>query len=75
MDETKTKAHIFTCLVLTWSYFAMNVCYATLLVIESSNTLVGVRVDRIVDRNVVRTFNVLYLIPIEYSIGVMGLKW
>ena len=43
MDETKTKSHIFTCLVLTWSYFAMNICYAILLVTESANTLSGVR--------------------------------
>ena len=43
MENTKTKATISTCLLLTWTYFGMNLFYALLLVTESAGNLTQVR--------------------------------
>jgi len=41
LDESKAKRNVQAGIVLTWSYFSLNVLYAILLVVESANLLNG----------------------------------
>ena len=42
MDESKTKTTLFSCVLLAWSYFSMNLPYALLLIVESVANITGV---------------------------------
>ncbi len=43
MEISKLKSTLYSCLLLTWTYFIMNLFYAILLVYESATLLTGER--------------------------------